>query len=364
MTGFASVSPGSGEVTGELIALSQTIYYHFVISGKYAKGAELLPRTEALLEKNKHSLAVPIIVMTARNLASGYCFFNGEIDKARHYIQMASTLATRHDIRNFIASTRFIQGYIELLSGNRAKYLRMAEACFSLFNDPLVGESNRLTMRVMNLCYLSMAGDYQNFHDQQLALQSSINHNVIDQTVAAPYLFVWGSSNLFSLGYSEQALELLGKGWGITSTAATDHMQSQLLQWQAFGLALTGYHDEAIKKITESTRLRNNSGGLFYTAFNAIIAGAVYTRVKQYDQARLLLEKGLAIAQTIPSTYLTICALLNMSHCKYEAAGVEAAVDDLEVRAFPDENQWFNSFLELGAGDDDYAPGYSGATGY
>ncbi len=320
----------SGEVTGELIALSQTIYYHFVISGQYAQGAELLPRTEALLEKNKLSLAVPIIVMTARNLASGYCFFNGEIDKARHYIQMASTLATRHDIRNFIASTRFIQGYIELLSGNRAKYLREAEACFSLFNDPLVGESNRLTMRVMNLCYLSMVGDYRNFHDQQLALQSSINHIVIDQTVAAPYLFVWGSSNLFSLGHPQQALELLSKGWGITSTAATDHMQSQLLQWQAFGLALTGYHDEAINKITESTRLRNNSKGLFYIAFNAIIAGAVYTRVKQYDQARLLLEKGLAIAQTIPSTYLTICALLNMSHCKYEAAGVEAAVDDLE----------------------------------
>ena len=52
----------------------------------------------------------------------------------------------------------------------------------------------------MNLCYLSMTGDHQNFHIQQLALQKSIDQTVVDQTVAAPYLYVWGSSNLFSLG--------------------------------------------------------------------------------------------------------------------------------------------------------------------
>jgi DNA-binding SARP family transcriptional activator len=269
--------------------------------------------------------------MTARNLASGYCFFSGAMDKARHYIQMASTLAARHDLRNFIASTRFIQGYIELLSGNRAKYLREAEVCFSLFNDPLVGESNKLTMRIMNLCYLSMVGDHHNFHTQQLALQNSIDHNVIDQTIAAPYLYVWGSSNLFSLGCPKQALELLDKGWDITSTAATDHMQSQLLQWQAFGLALTGYSGAALEKITESLRLRDNSAGLFYIAFNAIIAGTVYTRLKNFTEARPLLAKGLAIAQSIPSTYLTICALFNMSYCKYVAEGADAAVDDLEA---------------------------------
>lgn len=321
----------TGEVTGELIALSQTVYYHFVISGRYTEGAQLLPRIEALLENNKATLPAPIIIMTARNLAVGYCFFNGEMDRARHYIRMATNLATMHDIRNFIASTRFIQGYIELLSGNRSKYLREAEICFSLFNDPLVGESNRLTMRIMNLCYLSMVGDHQNFGVQQQALQDSINHNVIDQTVAAPYLYVWGSSTLFSLGLPHKALDLLERGWGITSTAATDHMQSQLLQWQAFGLAITNHVETAVQKIAESIRLRQNSAGLFYIAFNAIIAGAVYTRAKQYKEAISLLEKGFAIAQTIPSTYLTICALFNKSYYKLKNEGPEAAINDLEA---------------------------------
>ena len=319
----------TGEEAGELIALSKIIYYHFVISGQYTRGSEILPRTRELLEKNKDTLPMPILVMAARNLAAGYCFFNGEMDKARFYIEKASILATRHDIRNLIASTKFIQGYIELFSGNRAKYLREAEICFSLFNDPLVSESNRLCLRLKDLCYLSMVGEHQNFNIQQLALQQSIDQTVVNQTVAAPCLFLWSASNSFSLGQPRHALELLETALTTTSTAGTDHIHSQILQWQAFGLAVTGYSDDAIDRIAQSKRLRDNAGGLFYLAFHSIMAGAVYTRVKRYDQALESLERGLAIAQTIPSTYLIICALLNLSHCRYEAAGAEAAVEFL-----------------------------------
>lgn len=321
----------SGEETGEIIALSQTIYFHFVISGNYIEGAKLLSRAVALFEKNRSTLPPPVLIMAARNLASGYCFFISDMEKARHYIEIASRIAQRHDIQNFIASTRFIQGYIELLSGNRAKYLREAEICFSLFNDPLVGESNRLTLRIINLCYLSMTGDHLNFKLQQQALQDSIDTTVIDQTVAAPYFFVWGSSNLYSLGRTREALDLLERGLGITSTATTDHMYSQILQWQAYGLALSGYNDEAVEKITHSLTLRENSGGPFYIAFNCIIAGGVFTRVQMYDRAQNLLERGLAIAQAIPSTFLTICALFNSSYLKLQSEHPEAAIDQLEA---------------------------------
>ncbi len=319
------------EEVGELITLSQTIYFHFVISGDYIEGSKLLTRTRTLLEKNRETLPMAIIVMTARNLASGYCFFNCDMENARLYINMANTLATRHNVINFIASTRFIQGYIELLSGNRAKYLREAEACFSLFHDPLVGESNRLTMNVMNLCYLSMAGEHKNFHIQQLATRQSIAETIVNQTVAAPYLFVWGSSNLFSMGQAQQALDLLSKGLGITSTASSNHMHSQLLQWQAFGLVLTGYIDKGLDKIAIATGQREKAGGPFYLSFHNIIAGAVYTRAKKYSDAKIVLEKGLSIAQTIPSTYLTICALFNLSYLKHQMDEPDSALEDLEA---------------------------------
>ncbi len=334
----------TGEEAGELITLSQTIYFNFVISGQYNVGSKFLPRTEALLEKLKSILPTPIIIMAARNLASGYCFFSGDMEKARHFIKMASSLATRHNIRNFIASTRFIQGYIELLSGNHTKYLIEAEICFGLFNDPLVGESNRLTMRVMHLCYLSMTGDYLNYSLQQDLLKKSIDQKVVEQTVAAPYLFVWGSSNLFSKGLPEQGLELLNKGLGITSTASTDHMYSQILQWQAFGNALTGKHERALKLLHESAELRNIAGGPFYTAFHNIIAGTIFTRLEMFDKARDTLTKGLEIAQSIPSTFLTLCGLMNMSYFKYESESPEAALDDLEAGLSLMKNSGYDHF--------------------
>ncbi len=332
------------EEIGELIALSQTIYFHFVVSGEYNNGAELLQRTESLLEKNSPTLPIPILILAARNLASGYCFFKGNMKKARHYIQIATTLAGRHHIHNFIASTRFVQGYIELFSGNRAKYLHEAEVCFSLFNDPLVGESNRLSLRVMNLCYLSMTGDHQNYDAQQLALQKSIDQIVVDQTIAAPYLYVWGCSNLFSLGQTQKALDLLEKGLDVSATASTNHMHSQLLQWKAFGLALTGSSNDAEKHIVQAGQLREKAGGLFYTAFHYILAGSVYIRIKKFAHARTSLDKGLAISRTIPSTYLTMCAHFNLSYCKYEAENPDAALNDLEAGLSLMKENGYNHF--------------------
>ena len=320
----------TGEEEGELIALSQTIYFHFVISGNYREGSTLLQRTEQLFENNKDILSPPIIIMAARNLASGYCFFKGDMIKARQYIESASKLAARFELRKFIASTDFNQCYIELLSGNRAKYLREAEFCFSLFNDPLVGESNRLTMRVINLCYLSMSGNHKNFQAQQLALQKAVAKTVVEQTVAAPYLFVWGSSAYYSIGQPLKALGLLEKGLGVTSTAATDHMHSQLLQWQAFGLAITGHASEAKIAIEEASKKRDRAGGPFYISFNFILAGAVYTRINDHKKAMVCLEKGLAIARSIPSTYLTICALFHRSYAKLMGNSPKAALVDLE----------------------------------
>jgi len=321
----------TGEETGELLALSQTIYFYFAISGQHSAGSELLQRTTTLFEKLKSSLPVPVIITAARNLASGYCFFNGDLEKARYFANMASSLASSYDSRNFIASSRFVQGYIELRSGNLARYLREAEICFTLFNDPLVAESNKLTMRTMSLCFLSMTGDHLNYSRRRDILQKNINKKIIEQTVAAPYLFIWDSSNLFSKGRTVRALALLTKALSITSSALTDHMRSQILQWQAFGYTLTGRTEKALILLSESAKLRDSAGSPFCTALYYIIAGTVYTRLKMFDKADETLKKGMGIAQSISSTYLIICAFMNRSYCKYECNNREAAVDDLEA---------------------------------
>ncbi len=319
----------TGEETGEIIALSQTIYFHFVISGLYNLGGQLLPRTEELFKKNEKSLPVHVRIMAARNLASGYCFFVSNMDKAREYASLANNLAIKHDMRNFIASTRFILGYIELLCGNIALFLREAENCFSLINDPLVGMSNKLTLRVMHLCYLSMTGDFQNFLQQQQVLQESIDQKVITQTVAAPYLYVWGCSYLISIGEIDKGLELLTRGFDVSSTARTEHMHSQLLQWQAFAFSIKGDREQAISAIEESIRLRAVAGGPFYQAFQLILAGAIYTRTGDTDLAAAALEGGIKLAKSIPSPYLHACGLFHRSYLGFLSSHKASALEDL-----------------------------------
>ncbi len=321
----------TGEEIGEIISLSQTIYYHFVISGQYNAGAQLLPRIEELLHQNETTLPIPVKIMATRNLASGFFFFKAEIDKARAYIARACNLAGRHDLRNFTAASRFIQGFIELLSGSQAKFLKDAEICFSLLHDPLVGMANKLTIRIMYLCYHAMIGDHLNFSAERQAIQKSIDPKVVEQSMAAPYLYVWGSSILFSSGQTEEAMELLNRARGITAIAATDHVHSQVLQWQAFGHALLGEKQDGLVCIKQSIRLRARAGGPFYETFNAIIAGSVYSRLGMPNLAESFFEQGMTKAKSIPSNFLLICACLNRSYHKLRTAGPAAAMDDLRI---------------------------------
>ncbi len=302
------------EEIGELIALAQIMYFHFVITGRYKTGAKLLSRAEELFAKNKDSLPVHEKIWISRNIAAGFCFFSSQMVKAREYIHLAKELATQHNIRNFIASTRFVLGYIELLSGNRTSCRQEAEISYSLLNDPLVGMSNKLTLRIMHLADLSMHGDFLNFFQQQHLLRKSIDKQIIKQTVAAPYLYIWGCSCLVSMGKSKEGLELIKQGFDTSGTARTEHMQSQLLQWLAYTSAILGDAATAAEAIEESLQLRTIAGGPFYQAFNHILAGSVYTRLEDFTTAEDNLRKGVALAETIPSPYLQACGLIHLSY--------------------------------------------------
>ncbi|MFN2353832.1 MAG: BTAD domain-containing putative transcriptional regulator [Desulfopila sp.] len=319
-----------GEETGELLALAQILYYHFVVSGRYHDGAALLARTEELLQKQLEKLGDNVIVLVARNLAAGFCFFSADMERAGKYITKARRIAIENGIRNFVASTVFIKAYIELLSGNRKKFRQEVEISHSLLNDPLVSMSNKLTLRVMYLCNLSMHGDHANYFHQQQLIRESIDDKVVKQTVVAPYLAIWGCSCFTSMGETAQGLDLVNKGVNISSSAQTDHMLSQLLQWQAYILARHGNFKSAAVKIRESTKLRHIAGGPFYEAFNLIMAGAVYAALVQKTKAAKSFERAIKLAEKIPSPYLVAGALLHRSHFLLKCSSEKDSLDDLE----------------------------------
>jgi len=320
----------SGEEVGELLAIATILYYHFVVSGNYHTGASLLPRTEELLNRHRKNLSSHITVLAMRNLSAGFCFFSADMEKARHYIEKARQIATDDSIHNFMASTVFIKAYIELLSGNRKGFRCEVEASHSLMNDPLVGISNKLSLRVLHICNLSMFGDIPNYFHQQQLIQKSIDEKLVKQTVAGPYFFIWGCSCFLSMGESAKALDLINRGVNVSSTAKSEHMLSQLLQWQAYILAIHGNSKSAAVKIEESSRLRENAGGPFYLAFHSIMAGAVFAKLRKKKQAKEAFAKAQELAESIPSPYLLSCCLMQRSSFQLRSYGEKSALQYLE----------------------------------
>ena len=318
-----------GEETGEIIALALTIYAHFAISGQYNRGAQLLPRTEELFHKIGATLPVNERIIVARNLATGYNVFVFNMEKAEEYALLANDLAIRHDMRNFLAYTRFNLSYILLMSGNFALSAQEAEKCFSLVNDPLIAFTNRALFRIMHLCYLSMTGDHPNFFQQQQSFQEILDQEVLGQTLAPPYLFVWGCSCLISDGDIDKAQDFLNRGVDISITARTEHIQSQLLQWQAFIFSLKGDKEQARSFIEEAIRLRALAGGPFFQTFQCILTGAIYTRTGDTPAAAAALNEAVNLATALPSPYLHACGLLHRGYLSLLTLDRDPALRDL-----------------------------------
>jgi DNA-binding SARP family transcriptional activator len=315
----------SEEEIGELMSLSQIIYFHFVVSGRYREGSELLNRTRTLYESLNNALPHDISIIVVRNLAAGYCFFDGKMDLARHYARKGCELAARIGSRNFLAASRFILGYIGLLSGDARRARIEIEKSYQLASDPMVGMSNRLTLHVMQLCELSMSGSFQAFLYHKDLVLEGVDQEIVRQTVAAPYLYVWSAIGLIAAGRSYDALDVVEQGMFVSKTAASEHMTSQLLQWRALIRALNEDFSRAMDDIDLSTEMRTRAGGPFFTGYHYAVRGAVLLLTGRFDESRESLEQALGVADQILSPYIRICALAYLSSLHFHTGNATEA---------------------------------------
>lgn len=318
-----------GEETGELLALAHTIYFHFGVSGLYRTGSRLLRRAEQLLHRQRDRLPVHARIMVARNLAAGYCFFIAGMKETRKYVDMARNLATDHNIRNGLASTLFVCGYAESMSGNPTMGLQEVELSFPLLHDPYVGTSNRLILRLLHLNYLTQLGDTVNFERQLKQLRESVEPQVVRQTFAYPFLFIWNCAGRVGRGEPEKGLELLEQGIRRSPLFTVPHMHSLLLQWRGYIHALLGNREEARTDIEEAQRLRKVAGGRFYEIFCRIIAGATHARLGSHEQAEELLTSGIHDAGQMPAINMLAAGLLQRAWLRLQEGNLPAMRKDL-----------------------------------
>ena len=320
----------TGEENGEIMSLAMIVYYHIIVSGNYRAGANLLPRLDELLLKNAATLPLPMRNVAARNLAFGFFLFAGNIEKSRSCLALQGSQEGRQQ-QSAIARGRFIRGYIDMFTGSPAVCMKEIEACSTHLGNPLVGMSDKLIIRILLLCRLSMIGDQLNFSAERQAIERIFTPRVLERTIAALNIHAWESSNLFASGKIAEAMEILERGLAIAARKTTPFIRSQILQWKAFGHALLGQHDKALNSIERSVHLRHEAGGSIHQTFNKIIAGAVYSRLGLTHQAELFFEQGLEEARRIRSTYFLVCTYLNRSYLKLVTTGPESALDDLRT---------------------------------
>jgi len=314
---------------GELLALAQSIYYYFVVSGLYEEGGKLLPRAEELFKRNYNNLTPLEKIMAARHLSAGFCFFVSDMKKAKKYCLQAKDLATKLSIVNFIASSRFILGYIEFFSGNQPACNRELETMFTLLPDPVIGMQNRLSILFIYLSYLSKYGDHPNFIKQVQIFKEKVDERLITQTIAAPYLYFYQCTMHISQGDIEEALEFANKGMLISDTATTPHMTSQLLQLRAYIYSILGNMDGAEADLEESSRLRDIAGGFFYTTLHLVIKGATCIGLDKEKEAEEFLNQSIKMAESIPSPYLLSCALMHRAFLRIQYNDKTSAYKDL-----------------------------------
>lgn len=322
----------TGEEDGECVCLAMITFYHIIVSGDYHAGAELLPRLDSLLKRGQEtSLPYSLRCLASRYLAFGYFLFNGNTEKATACLSLPGNPRGDAQHPSSAARCRFIRGYIELYTGRRKAFMREAEACFSLLNDPRVGISDKLIIRILFLNHHSMIGDHLNFAAEKLTIEQATRSKAFDRAFATVSIQAWHSSLLFSKGQTAEAMEILAQDSQLDTECLYPHMQSQILQWKAFGHALLQQMDAARSCIDASVQMRKQAGGAAHLAFNTIIAGAVYSRIGAADLADSCFEQGIELATSIPSPYFLVCAYLNRSYHKLIVSGPTAALDDLRT---------------------------------
>ncbi len=329
LTAAQEVFHAHGDKVGELLALAQCLYCHWIGSSTFTQGAALLPQAEALLAEVRQALPAIAAILTAKNIAASHCFFTADMERTNRYATEAMELARRYQVKNCMASILLLQGYQHLMLGRRSPNRQVLEEAQTLIDDPQVGTSNRLSLWIMQLNDLEMQGNFPLYAHQEAELLSRFGREVVQESFLGPLLFIWQAAILVADGRLDEALQQTVTGLKGSRSARLPHVRSQLLQWQAYILALQQKSEAARAAADESLALRAKAGGPYFTALNRIVIGTVHGQLGHLEEAVGLIEEGIWIARQLAIAPVIACGHLHRAALRLTADAPAAARADL-----------------------------------
>ena len=319
----------SKEEMGELLALSQLIFFYWVVAAALKTGALLLPRAEELFHRLEAQLPLFAKVVVAKNIAAGYCYFNCDMITARKYSFIARELACKLQSKGLEASVILVQSYENFLLGRRKLNQLELEKAYELLFDPHVASVYKMALSTMHIDDLQLHGDFLNYFIQKEQLIALVAQEKLSQTIVGPFLYVWDIGVLVSQGKHREALAEIDEGIHSGPVAETPHMLSQFLHWKALILAHLDEPEAALKAARKSLLLRGQAGGPFYEILNSILLGTVFACAGKHDKAEKVLTQALTEAESYRIIYLKAVCLLHRANAHSLAEKIEEAGHDL-----------------------------------
>jgi DNA-binding SARP family transcriptional activator len=301
---------------GELLASIHLVFFHLTIDARFNEGIPLLFRAEELYLENRDSLDEISRIWILQVMASGFVYFEGNIERMEEYTAVSLRMAESKRLENFIATARIINCYKGLFLGNWDLYRKYVEASLPTFINPHTSRILRLFLCATRVNLLEREGDFENYRQEKSFLLEEIGDELVAQTVIGPWLLIWDAEFAISRGSFDEALALLDQGMRAQDAGRTPHIRSILLQHLAYLHALRGCPEEAVKAAGMSQELRAMAGGEWFRIMNEAVLGGTFAVLGMEEKAVELLNRAMERSDRMGEEHLRTTLLVHRALLK------------------------------------------------
>lgn len=312
---------------GELLALSQHLFFHLNIDGHFVKGAPLLERAEKIFPMVFDELTpfsqvqVPLILSTAKK------FIISDTASAKKYSDIALKYARAYGFDNLLAAAYVARCWASFPDWDL--FANEVEGCNTLIDSQHVDAINRLYLRLAQINLLGMTGDFENYSHLELKLLQEIENNLLAKTLSGPFLYIWKADIAIAKNDLKNAMLFVERGLELSHAGASGHIQSQFYHYLSFLKALSGEVEEAKAAAEKSIGLRDESGGRYFQIINKVILGGAFALLEIKESAEVLLAQAIEESTELNDNFLRAGAHAHRAYLKLQLGEKNAILYDV-----------------------------------
>ena len=283
-----------GDQRGELLALSQQVMQYLLADGCLEAGQRILPRLRELTAAQAEDLDPVNRGKVLLSLGLAELFFAGSFAAVEAVLARAWTEALQQKLREAQLDLHIMRTLLAISQG-RLRIARSASEQAGLLARELSEQGLPVqTLAVVRCELLFFGGDLRGFEWQRRQAEQLWDAGMLQKLAFGPLLDYLECLVRLAQGESAAAVELLEVALLEGPATYQPHLRSLLLQLRGLLAAQAGQAAAARSDCSRALELRAQTGGPLAELPNLLLAGATCLWLQDQQQARELLERGLA----------------------------------------------------------------------